>query len=181
MRDRIIEMLGNGIPATNVAAALGCSDSLVSQILSEEGVSEQVSSLRAARFQEFAEQDSSLEAAEQIALNKVKALIPFMTKPSEAARVYGILNAAKRKTGAAANNTGLPNTIVQLQLPEAARVSFTLSSDKQVVEIEGRSMATMPAKSLASRLEQRTAARLLATPIPSTLLDVPKTLVSTKL
>lgn len=165
MKDRIIEMLGNGIPAGAVAAAIGCSDSFVSQVLAEPGVAEQVQGLRAARFQEFAEQDATLETAEERALAKVASLIPFITKPAEAVRVYSVLNSAKRKTGQAISNTPT-GTIVQLQLPEQARVAFTISSDRQVVEIEGRSMATMPAKSLADRLQQRQAARLLDAPPP---------------
>ena len=54
-------------------------------------------------------------------------------------------------------------------MPEAARVRFTLTADRQVIEIEGRSMTTMPARSLASQLEQRNAARLLSAPIPARL------------
>ena len=180
MQDRIVEMLGNGIPPANVAIALGCSESLVSQVLSQDGVSEQVTALRAARFAEFAEHDTSIETAESKALKRLDSLIPFITKPAEAARVFGILNGAARKTGAAAGATASPSTVVQLNLPKAAQVSFTLTTDKQVIEVEGRSMVTMPAKSLAARLEQRNAARLLDLKVPQ-LLDVPATLVSAKL
>lgn len=180
MKDRIIEMLGNGIPATAVAAALGCTDSYISQLLTEDGVVEQVQALRAVKFQEYAEQDARLETAEQKALNKIESLIPYITKPSEAARVYGILNAAKRKTGVHATQNSQVGTVVQLNLPQAAVVSFTLTSDKQVVEVEGRSMVTMPAKSLAARLEQRNAARLLTADVPK-FLDVPQSLVASKL
>lgn len=179
MKDRIIELLGNGIPATNVAEALGVSDSYISQIMSEEGVMEQVQAKRAVRFSKFADRDDFLEQAEEAALKRAAYLIPFMTKAGEAARVYSMLNNAKRKTSMQNANTAAPSTIVNLNIPTTARVNFTMSSDKQVIEVAGRSMVTMPAKTLAQKLEERNTKRMLEMAVPTEL--IPKTLVATKL
>lgn len=168
-RARIIEMLGNGIAATHVAAALGIDDSYVSQILAEDGVAEEVRSLRAARFGELAALDSRLDTVEEQALRKVEQTLPFVTKASEAARIYTLLNAARRKTGAQATAAPQGATILQLHLPPRTELNLKLASNKEVVEIEGRSMATLPAKSMAALLEQRTASRLLTTIVPTTL------------
>lgn len=170
-RERIIEMLGNGIAATHVAAALGIDDSYVSQILAEDGVEEQVRSLRAARFGELAAMDERLDTVEEVALRKVEALLPFTTKASEAARIYSLLNAARRKTGAAASNVPAGATILQLNLPPRTQLNFTMAANKEVVEVEGRSMATLPAKSMAKLLETRQATRLLSQEIPPTALS----------
>ena len=169
MRDRIIEMLGHGIPATQVAAAVGCDDSYISQLLSNETVASRVQELRSIHFSEFVEQDKKVDTAEAAALAKVESLIPFITRPAEAVRVYAVLNAAKRRTADASQSGAAPAQTVVLDMPEAARVRFTLTQDRQVIEIEGRSMTTMPARSLALQLEQRNAARLLSTPIPQRL------------
>jgi hypothetical protein len=169
MRDKIIEMLGKGIPATQVASAVGCDDSYISQLMAEEGVEARVIELKAAHFSQYVEQDQKLDDAEAQALEKVAQLVPFITRPAEAVRVYGVLNAAKRRTVDTANAAGVVAQTVHLELPEAARVRFTITSDKQVIEIEGRSMTTMPAKSLAAQLEQRNAARLLSHQIPTRL------------
>lgn len=169
MKERIIEMLGRGIPATQVAAAVGCDDSYVSQLLGEEGVEARVAALRAEHFAKYAAQDDEVDKLEQEALAQVKKLIPFITKPAEAVRVYGVLNAAKRRTADAVSNSQAVAQTVALDLPAATRVRFTVTPDRQVIEIEGRSMATMPAKSLAATLEQRRAERHLTADIPATL------------
>lgn len=180
MRDRIIEMLGNGIPATNVAAALGVDDSYISQVVSEDGVQEEVTVLRAARFSHFAARDAKLEQFEEAALDRMGKLIPFITKSGEAARVYGVLNAAKRKTTDVNSSNAAPSSIVVLAIPESARVQLTLSSDKQVIEVAGRSMVTMQAKTLAQRLEDRNAVRMLEMQLPENLPFIPRSLVSQK-
>lgn len=169
MQEKIVELLGRGIPATQVAAAVGCDPSFVSQLLADEAVTAKVMSLRATHFSRFAEQDSSLDAAEAAALTKVGNLIPFITRPGEAINAYRVLNAAKRRTSGTLQEAAPAQTLV-LDLPEASRVRFTVSADRQVIEIEGRSLTTMPARTLASRLEARNAARLLSAEIPSTLL-----------
>lgn len=169
MKDRIIEMLGKGIPATQVASAVGCDDSYISQLLAEEGVYEKVTTAKAEHFAHYVEQDATLDRAEEDALQRLTSLTAFITKPAEAARVFSILNAAKRRTADTANAAQAVAATVSIELPEASRVRFTLTHDRQVIEIEGRSMATMPAKSLAARLEQRNAARMLEANIPITL------------
>lgn len=171
MKERILELLGYGIPAVQVAAAVGCDDSYVSQLMADDNFRSQVEVKRAEKFGEAVALDRMLDSAEQTALERMTALIPFMTRPGEAARVYSILNAAKRRTGAHAATQAAPAAVVQLVLPEAKSISFTLSHEKQVIEIEGRSMATMPARSVAAQLEARNARRLLEARAPTTLLN----------
>lgn len=169
MKDRIIEMLGHGVSAVQVAQAVGCDESYISQLLSSPEIFEAVSLAKAKHFSAYVEQDNFLDDAEKNALEKVATLIPFITRPSDAVRVYGVLNAAKRRTTDAATHANAVAATVSLDLPEASRVRFTITADKQVIEIEGRSMATMPARTLAARLEQRNADRLLATNVPLSL------------
>lgn len=180
MKDRIIEMLGQGLSATQVASAVGCEDSYISQLLSDEHISRQVQELRAENFSKYVDLDRRLDEAEEEALTKLASLANFITKPTEAARVYSILNAAKRRTVDQVNQQQAVAQTVSLDLPMAARVRFTLTNDRQVIEIEGRSMTTMPARNLASRLEQRNASRLLDMKIPN-VLDVQMETIAEKL
>lgn len=169
MKDRIIEMLGKGIPAAQVASAVGCDDSYISQLLGDTAIFQQVVEAKAEHFSNYVALDATLDKAEEDVLHRLAHLSAFITKPAEAARVYSILNSAKRRTGDSSHASATVATTVSLELPEASRVRFTLTHDRQVIEIEGRSMATMPAKSLASRLEQRNAARMLSTDVPDIL------------
>jgi hypothetical protein len=171
MKDKIIEMLGRGITPTQVSLAVGCDDSYISQLMSDENIALQVANLRASHFSNYVAQDRELDTAEEEALTRLKHLVPFITKPSEAARVYSVLNAAKRRTADSSAIASAPAQTVMLEIPQAARVSFTLTVDRQVIEVQGRSMTTMPAKSLAAQLDQRNAQRLLDSKIPSTLLN----------
>ena len=169
MREKIIEMLGKGIPATQVASAVGCEDSYISQLLSEPGVTEEVTSLKATHFSKYLEQDGKADDAEAMALKKLTSLIPFITRPAEAARAYAVLNAAKRKTVDNVASALPVQAVVSLELPAATRVRFTVTHDKQVIEVEGRSMTTMPAANMAQKLAQRHASRLLTADVPTTL------------
>ena len=149
MRDKIIEMLGKGIPATQVASAVGCDDSYISQLLSEEGVEQRVIELKATHFSKYVEQDTKLDAAEEEALQKVSQLLPFITRPGEAIRAYAVLNAAKRRTADSASQAQMVAQTVALDLPAASRVRFTLTADKQVLEIEG--LSCWPARATQCR------------------------------
>jgi len=170
MREQIIELLGRGIPATQVASAVGCDDSYISQLLSSEDVSLRVQQLRAAHFSAFADADKALDTAEEEARRKLSSMISFITKPTEAARVFATLNAAKRRTDSATTAAPVAQT-VRIDLPEAARVTFTMTHDRQVIEVGGRSMTTMPARNLAAQLESRQATRLLDTVVPLSLVS----------
>jgi hypothetical protein len=178
MQDRIIELLGQGVPAAQVALHVGCDPSYVSQILADENNSLRVQELRATHFEAHVAHDKRIDMAEQKALARIESLVDFITKPSEAARVFSLLNQAKRQTLEAGNSQAMPSTIVNLQLPDAARISFTVTADRQVIEVEGRSMVTMPAKNVAAQLEQRNATRLLTQRAP---LELPVSALSEKL
>jgi len=171
MKDRIIELLGRGIPAVQVALAVGCEESYISQVVSEPGVAEQVSALKMAHFESYTKLDDSADTAEEAALNKVKQLIPFITKPSEAANVYRVLNQAKRRTADAVSAQQAQSTVVNLQLPAVTRVAFLTDHNRQVIEIDSRPLVTMPASSLVQVGERMRAAKLLSTSVPQ-ILDI---------
>lgn len=170
MKDRIKEMLGRGIPAVNVALAVGCDESYISQLMSDEGFAAEVQAAKAAVFDKFAQQDDSLDAAEQKALEKVAQLVPFITRPGEAVRAFQVLNAAKRRTqNGATLAQQQASTIVNIALPQVARVAMLADHNKQVIEVDGRPLITMPAKELVKRTEDAHAARMLEAAVPKKL------------
>lgn len=170
MKDHIRDLLGRGIPAVNVALAVGCDESYISQLMSDEVFAAEVSALKVANFEKFAAADEAADSAEEMALTRMKQLIPFITKPGEAARVYQVLNAAKRRTQAgAAAAQAAPSTIVNIALPVAARVAMLVDHNKQVIEVDGRPLVTMPARELVKRTEAAQAERLLTASVPKTL------------
>jgi hypothetical protein len=73
----------------------------------------------------------------------------------EALKHFQVLNAARRKSDVHASAHVPTSTVVQLQLPQAATVQFKLTTDRQVIEIDGRSMVTMPAQRVTKLLRER--------------------------
>jgi len=171
MKEQIQALLIRGLSQSAVAEAVGCDSSYVSQLMADDLFAAEVVAGRAKRVAGSVELDNKIDKYEELVLDRVGSLIPFISKVSDAARVFGILNAAKRKAAGVDPAAGSVATgvTVTLDLPAAARVQFQLSGEKQVIEIDGRPLATMQAKSLSSQLEARRASRLLAQDVPETL------------
>lgn len=161
MNDRIISLLSEGYDQTTVAAAVGCTDSYISQLVADEVVREKIATARLGKLEKNVEHDTELDAIEDSAIQRMRTLIPFVTKAHEAVMIFNAVNSAKRKAGdggpAKGGNPGAP--IVQLNISDAAAVHFRLSSDRQVIEVEGRSMATMNASTLNEKLRLKQEAR----------------------
>lgn len=157
MLEKIIELLGRGISQSSVAMAVGVSDGYISQLMADEEIKRRVQELRLKHLQAFTDHDDEVDDLESKALRKLHSLLPFVSKPMEAVRIFQVANTAKRKAeGVDPTQTGhVTAPIVQLNLPASAAVHFKLSMDKQVVEVEGRSLATLPSKELNKQLAER--------------------------
>jgi hypothetical protein len=158
-RDKIIEMLSRGYSQTVVSAAVGCTDGYISQVVADPEVRDLISAKRLEVLSRRVEADDSIDDLETKALKRLHQLIPMIIKPMEALRVFEVANKATRKTKepVSADTRG---TIVNIVMPEIAAVHFKLSSDRQVVEVEGRSMATLPSQQLNQKLSERQIARV---------------------
>jgi non-ribosomal peptide synthetase component F len=137
--------------------ATGVSEGYVSQLLSDETVAAAVTERRAVTAAKFIEHDERLDSDEEVARKLVRRnLDNGILRPMEALRHFQVLNAARRQSQGAQTQVPL-STIVALQLPPSARVEFKLTVDKQVVEVDGRSMATMPASHVQKLLRNKKA------------------------
>jgi len=157
-RDKVIEMLSRGYSQAVVAAAVGCDDSYISQILADTETRDLISARRLSVLESRVEVDDSIETLEKQALARVKQLLPLVTKPMEALRIFEVMNKAEKKTKDPVEQEA-KSQVVNITLPQVAAVAFKLSPDRQVVEIEGRSMATLPSQQLNAKLAERQAAR----------------------
>jgi hypothetical protein len=160
LAERIKKMLGNGIPGTMVASAVGCDPSYISQLMEDEQFKYDVLLLRAGHAESTVQRDKNWNAVEDIALNKALEMLPFVSRPSDLVRIAGMANAAKRRAGefsGAAEQAA--STVVNITLPAGAAVHFQMNSNSQVVEVDGRSMAALPTKNLIAELKARREAR----------------------
>jgi hypothetical protein len=164
MKEKIVEMLGAGVTPTQVALACGVSDSYISQLLADENIATEVAEKRTVRAAAFVESDASLDSDEEIARSAVRRNLDHgFLKPMETLRHFQVLNAARRKSDSHAGAQVPTSTVVQLNLPAAAAVQFRLTVDRQVIEVDGRSMTTMPAQRVTKMLREKKAQEMLQT------------------
>lgn len=163
MEDRIVELLGAGTPPHVVAQVVGCDPSYVSQLGAREDIQERIMEIRAANAGAVVKHDASIFDLEKEALAKMERLLPMQSDLMKVTRVFEILNRAKKASDfGVVGTTNQPGTVVTLQLPAAAHLHFKVTTDQQVIEIEGRSMVPLPSHMVAAQLKNLKADRLLA-------------------
>lgn len=162
MEERIIQLAGSGVPQAIIADTVGCDPSYVSQLLSQEGIQEKVAALRLAKAAGMIKHDETIEEGEKTALNKILTLLPMQTDLMKVTKVFQVLNSARKSSDhGVVGPSQTPTTVVSLNLPAAAQLHFRLTSDHQVIEIEGRSMVPMQSHQVARSLREMQASRLL--------------------
>jgi DNA-binding CsgD family transcriptional regulator len=159
--EQVFNLLASGLNAAMVASTLSLSESYISQLLSQSDFRDRVTSARLAKNKGLVERDDKLELTEAKALERLALLLPMVVKPLEAARIYQTLNSAKRTTSLPANSSTAGGATVVLNLPKSASVQFTLTHDtNQVLEVDGRSMAPLPASRVKELMTEKSMVRI---------------------
>ena len=159
-KEHIIALLSQGIPAAQVAAAAGVSESYISQLRSDPELAALISTQETAKLEKNTAFDNTLERAELMALEKIEKNLPFANM-GQAMAAFRILNSARKRSDAFATPADQSTNItVNLTLPSAAAARYVVNSSNEIVEVEGQTMITATAKSLDSLLAQRASAQL---------------------
>jgi len=161
IQERVKDLLAAGVSQVQVASAVGVSESYISQLMENEEFRDEVIRARGEAALEDVKADEETDDIEGIARRKIKQLLPFENNVMKVLKVYQVMNNAKRKTEPAQQLQNTAGVIVNITLPQRAIVDFKLTSDRQVVEVAGRSMATLPSNVLHQKLRQEQANRLL--------------------
>jgi type I site-specific restriction endonuclease len=156
-KSKAISLLGSGVSPTQVASALGCEISYISQLLADEGIAQQVAELRTADVMKYKTMDDKYDELEKKFLEKLENIIPYIMKPDQILRSLQFLNSAKRKS------TGLAKEIeagevVKLTLPSVVINAYTINMNGNMVKVGERSLAAMPSDILMKTLESRNGA-----------------------
>jgi hypothetical protein len=147
-KSRALQLLGTGLGPTEVSTTLGCDPSYISQLLMEDEFRTQVLSLRMQHLQQASARDQKIDSLEDDVLEKLQENIKYMTKTTDIMRAFAIINNAKRRGARSSAAINITQQIVQLTLPEAARVAFTTNATGEVVQIDDRPTITMPLQTL---------------------------------
>jgi len=152
--DKLISFLAAGVSQSAAAAACGVSPSLVSQLLESPEVQDKLAIAKATSLSSDLDHDSRLERVQDLVLARVEATVGMITDPMKAVKALQMLSTVKKRVGETVGEAA-PTTIVTLDLPASAKVAISLSRDKQVIAIDGRSTATLPSRNLGNMLSER--------------------------
>jgi hypothetical protein len=157
MKDRILKLLGNGVAPSLVCCAVGCSESYVSQLLSDQEFAFEVAKLRCKDLEALRERDDRYDMLEDKLLDKLEHILPFLSRPRDIISALKEINQAKRRSTdllATSQQPTVVNNIVVLHLPTRTTTAFSLNKNNEVVAIGEQSLATMPTSALLSSLRE---------------------------
>lgn len=151
LKEKLLGLLAAGVSQTGAALATACSVGYVSQLLEDPDFAAALGERKSVRVEAAIKHDDTIEAIEVKALKVIDSKLPFVRNPLEAARIFQILNSAKKRAVVGTDTPqALGAQIVSIILPKAAAVQINMNSLNQVTEVQGRSMATLPSRSLPS-------------------------------
>lgn len=156
MKDKGKELLGAGLEPVVVASALGVTQSLVSQWLSDENFAADVQKLKLVNFTAATARDRKWNSLEDSLLEKLESLLPFLTNPHIVLQALRTVNGATRRSAPKEQEPIANQTHVHLHMPQLIAAKFVVNPQNQVIEVDGRSMATMPASTVVKMAEAQT-------------------------
>lgn len=158
-KDRGLKLLGSGLGPTDVATALGCDPSFVSQWLMDDAFRAQVLAQRMESLQAQTVRDGKINDIEDELINKLQENIRYMTKPRDILQAFAMVNNAKRRGAQTAGSSiNIDMKVVSIQLPAVAREHFLpkMNAQGEVVQVGDLAASTASLQSLvADRLQLR--------------------------
>lgn len=100
---KLLSFLAAGVAPSIAASATGCDPSYVSQLLENEQFKEELYKLSAKELEADLAHDSTIESVEAKALKAIEDKLPFVRSAAEAAKIFSILNNAKKRATVPAN------------------------------------------------------------------------------
>ncbi len=148
LEERALALLAHHNAAT-VASALGVSESYISQLLSDDYFAEKVKEARIQVLAKHDARDATYDQIEDELLNKFKKSLALMYRPSDILKAISVINAAKRRGGAAtAGAASQTAQVVPLILPAAIVQQFTVNTANQVISTGQQTLLTIQSNNL---------------------------------
>lgn len=151
-KDQVKELLGSGLSNEIVASAVGCEPQYITQLMADENFAAEVIALRTASLQANSKRDRNIDRLEDKVIDKLEQAMDTMYKPQELLRTFQVLNAAKRRGVPAHESVTVNQQIVNLNIPQQVIQNFVMNRHGEVIEAEGQTLVTMPAKQLLAQL-----------------------------
>jgi hypothetical protein len=183
MKERILELLAQGLSMSIVSSIVGCSVAYVSSLVKEDEFKEKLAEAKKKYGEQPAEDttlDNHYRGMERSLLRAMEDALPSaeLSDITSALRVVSDRQIQREKIkNPVPANPVIHQNIVQLQLPAhmiQQLPSIQLNSNRQVEAVNGKAMAPMASSALRSLFERKRAEREanelqieLAEPIPA--------------
>lgn len=152
--DKVKSLLGLGLSQEQVASAVGCTVSFISQLMSEESFSQEVVEKRTEALQAATSRDLLTDGIEDALISKLKNSLDMIYKPRDILHAFATVNRAVRRgiqqTAAPVQQT----TVVTLQIPTQIVQRFTMSATKEVIQVDDQTLVTMNSTTLLRDLQK---------------------------
>lgn len=152
-KTKVASFLAQGVGVTEIALAVGCEASYVTQLRTDPEVVLLVQEARAAMTAEDVAFDKTLERSEQKALELIEQKLPFANF-GQSLQAFKTLNGARKRRDGPEDNASHVTTVV-LVLPERHLPKYVTNQSNEIIEVEGRTMVTATPKSLEKVLEEK--------------------------
>ena len=146
--ERVLKLLGAGLPPETVAASIGITASRISQLLSDEEFASKVADLRYQALAKHNERDGGYDEMEDELLKRMKDLIPLMHRPMEILKAIQIINSAKRRGASTPEAITQKQTVIQLTIPVQILNQIKTNAQGQVVSVGEKSLVTIQSGNL---------------------------------
>lgn len=172
-REKLLELLGDNVDPKAAAAALGISESMVSQYISDENFAAEVSARRYKTLVGHNSRDRKADELEDKLLDRIERSLNMVFDPMKLAALYRTVNGATRRGASAPAQLQESKPAVPLILPTFVFQKFTtqVNLNNQVIAVSDESgkqesLVTIQSRQLAKLVEERNVSD--ATPSPET-------------
>lgn len=162
-----LELLGVGASPSQVAAALGVTESCISQFLAQESFAASVAERRFSSLLKHTKRDDRLDALEDALIKKLENVIAYMHKPSEIIHAFTRINQAKRRGSSAPEHIHQQQTVISLTLPIQILNQVTVNAANQVIKAGQQDLITVQSGRLPGLLPSPQKATQNVLPQPS--------------
>jgi hypothetical protein len=157
--ERALSLLGQGCGPELVASAIGVSVSRISQLLSTPEFAARVAELRFATLSRHNERDQRADRIEDLLLEKLENVIPFITDPMKLVAAYTRINAAKRRGSSSPEAITAQTQVVALNIPSIVinqhiRNDIQVNMNNQVIKAGDQELITVQSGNMEKLLAQ---------------------------
>jgi hypothetical protein len=142
-RERLITYLVAGATQAQAAAALGISESYVSDMHAEDSFKEELASRKMAALESSISTENQIKKVESLAITKLEKLMPTIMDPMKALAIFKVTNAARISQTVVSNPAVAATAIVNLHLPTVLLQNYKADSSNRIISINDTPMITL--------------------------------------